>query len=97
MLLRINLIKVKKEAFGYRCLASKRQFYVENYPNLVIEKGSIDEMILVMVDIIMYLIMIKEFVHIVAESTEYIFLPVYVVCTEIVHSCRFKPGRVVEF
>ncbi|MBQ8559345.1 MAG: ABC transporter ATP-binding protein [Tyzzerella sp.] len=43
------LLKVKKEAFGYRCLTNERQYYMENYPDVVIEKGNIDEMILIMV------------------------------------------------
>ncbi len=43
------LLKVKKESHGYRCLTSERQFYVENYPDMVIEKGNIDEMILIMI------------------------------------------------
>ena len=43
------LLKVKKESFGYRCLTNQRQYYAENYPDMVIEKGNIDEMILLMV------------------------------------------------
>lgn len=43
------LLKVKKEAHGYRCLTNERQFYLENYPDMVIEKGNIDEMILIMI------------------------------------------------
>lgn len=43
------IMKVKKEAFGYRCLTNERQFYLENYPEVVIEKGNLDEMILLMV------------------------------------------------
>ena len=43
------LLKVKKDAFGYRCLTNERQYYMENYPDVVIEKGNIDEMILIMV------------------------------------------------
>ena len=43
------LLKVKKEFFGYRCLTNQRQYYAENYPDIVIEKGNIDEMILLMV------------------------------------------------
>ena len=43
------LLKVKKESFGYRCLTAERQFYAENYPDMVIEKGNIDEMILIMI------------------------------------------------
>ncbi len=44
-----HLLKVKKESFGYRCLTNERQYYAENYPDIVIEKGNIDEMILLMV------------------------------------------------
>lgn len=43
------LLKVKKETFGYRCLTNERQYYVENFPDVIIEKGNIDEMILLMV------------------------------------------------
>lgn len=43
------LLKVKKESFGYRCLTNQRQYYAENYPDMVIEKGNVDEMILLMV------------------------------------------------
>lgn len=43
------LLKVKKEAFGYRCLTNERQYYMENYSDIIIEKGNIDEMILIMV------------------------------------------------
>lgn len=43
------LLKVKQEVHGYRCLTAERQFYAENYPDMVIEKGNIDEMILIMI------------------------------------------------
>ena len=43
------LLKVKEEAFGYRCLTNERQYYMENYPDIIIEKGNIDEIILIMV------------------------------------------------
>lgn len=39
----------KKEEFGYRLLTDERQFYVENYPGMIIEKGNIDELIMMMV------------------------------------------------
>ena len=39
------LLKVKEEAFGYRCLTNERQYYMENYPDIIIEKGNIDEII----------------------------------------------------
>ena len=41
--------KVKKESFGYRCLTNEKQFYIDNYPDIVVEKGNMDEMILMMV------------------------------------------------
>lgn len=43
------LLKVKKESFGYRCLTRQKQFYMENYPGIVIEKGTIDELIIMMI------------------------------------------------
>lgn len=43
------VLKAKKEPYGYRCLTNERQFYMENYPDMVVEKGNIDDMILVMV------------------------------------------------
>ncbi len=43
------LMKVKKEPFGYRCLTRQKQFYLENYPNIVIEKGTIDELVMMMI------------------------------------------------
>lgn len=36
------LISIKEEAYGYRCLTKEKQFYQENYPELTMEKGSID-------------------------------------------------------
>ena len=35
----------KKESWGYSCLTNEKQFYMENYPGLVIEKGTVDEVI----------------------------------------------------
>ena len=43
------LLKKKKEAFGYSCLTDRRGYYLENYPELVIEKSGIDELINLMV------------------------------------------------
>lgn len=43
------LLKIKRESFGYRCLTNERQFYIENYPQIVVEKGTIDEMIVLMI------------------------------------------------
>lgn len=36
----------KKESFGYVCLTNEKKYYLENYPNAVVENGNIDELIL---------------------------------------------------
>lgn len=43
------ILRYKKESFGYGCLTDQKQFYLENYPDIAIEKGSIDELLLMMV------------------------------------------------
>lgn len=40
------LIAVKKTSFGYQGLTKQRQFYLENYPEIVMEKTNVDEIIL---------------------------------------------------
>ena len=42
------ILKTKKESFGYSCFTNQRQFYAENYPEIIIEGGSIDELIIMM-------------------------------------------------
>lgn len=42
------LIATKKEAFGYTCLTNEKQYYLDNYPNIVIENNDIDNMIILM-------------------------------------------------
>lgn len=42
------LLKIKRENYGYLCLTNQKQYYVENYPHIVIEKGNIDELMLMM-------------------------------------------------
>ncbi|MEF2782628.1 MAG: ABC transporter ATP-binding protein [Clostridium sp.] len=41
--------RIKKESYGYVCLTDQKQYYLENYPKIVIEKGSIDEIITMMI------------------------------------------------
>ncbi|MCX4267460.1 MAG: ABC transporter ATP-binding protein [Lachnospiraceae bacterium] len=41
-----HLLYRKKEAFGYELLTKERQYYQENYPNIVVEKGNIDDIII---------------------------------------------------
>ena len=43
------LIRMKKESYGYTCLTDQKQFYLENYPKIVIEKGTIDQIITMMI------------------------------------------------
>ena len=43
-----HILSSKKEAFGHICFTGEKQFYAENYPGIVIENGSIDELILMM-------------------------------------------------
>lgn len=43
------IIRTRKEKFGYSCLTDQKQFYVENYPQIVAEKGNIDEVMMMMV------------------------------------------------
>lgn len=38
------ILKRQKETFGYSCLTDQKRFYQENYPGIVIEKGSVDEL-----------------------------------------------------
>ena len=40
------ILKTNKESFGYSCFTNEKQFYVENYPGMVVEKGGIDDLIL---------------------------------------------------
>lgn len=42
------IIKAKRENYGYSCLTNQRQFYAENYPDIIIESGSIDDLIVMM-------------------------------------------------
>ena len=42
------VIKVQKETYGYACFTNDRRFYQENYPQIVVEQGGIDELILMM-------------------------------------------------
>ena len=43
------ILRVKKETYGYSCLTNQKQFYIENFPKIAIEKGTVDEVITLMV------------------------------------------------
>lgn len=42
-------LRKKKETYGYSCLTDQKQFYMENYPKLQLERGSIDNVITMMI------------------------------------------------
>lgn len=43
-----HILGARKENFGYSCFTDDRSYYEENYPGIVIQKGSIDDLILIM-------------------------------------------------
>lgn len=42
------ILRYKKEPYGYSCMTNQKQSYMENYPDVAVEKGSIDELIMMM-------------------------------------------------
>ena len=42
------LLKTQKTSYGYACFTNHKDFYQENCPAIVVENGSIDELILIM-------------------------------------------------
>lgn len=42
------IIKTIATSYGYDCLTNERAFYQENYPNLVMEQGSIDTLLVML-------------------------------------------------
>ncbi len=43
------LLRVRQEPFGCVCLTDQRAFYVENYPSVAVERGSIDGIITMLI------------------------------------------------
>lgn len=43
------ILKIQKEAFGYCCLTNEKQYYLDNYPDIIIENGTIDELMMIMI------------------------------------------------
>lgn len=43
------ILRDKKETYGHSCLTDQKTFYMENYPDIAIENGSIDEVISMMI------------------------------------------------
>ena len=46
---RTYILKKYKDTFGYRCLTDQKQFYLENYPGMIIEKSGIDILLYMMI------------------------------------------------
>ena len=46
---KVHIICSKQDKYGYACLTNQKQFYIENYPGIVVEKGSIDDLITLMI------------------------------------------------
>ena len=40
------ILNDKKESYGWLCLTSQKRYYMENYPDIVIENSTIDDLIL---------------------------------------------------
>ncbi|HIR26809.1 MAG TPA: ABC transporter ATP-binding protein [Candidatus Choladousia intestinigallinarum] len=43
------ILRRRRESYGFSCLTNQRQYYAENYPQAAIEKGSVDEVISMMI------------------------------------------------
>lgn len=43
------ILRFKKENYGYSCLTNQKQYYMENYPQFTIEKGTIDNVVTMMI------------------------------------------------
>ena len=43
-----HILSVRRTPYGYDCLTDQRQYYRENYPDVVVENGSLDEVITMM-------------------------------------------------
>lgn len=43
------ILRRRKESYGYSCLTDQKRYYMENYPKLTIEKGSIDNVVTMMI------------------------------------------------
>ena len=40
---------MRREHYGYDCLTNQKQYYRENYPDVVVERGNLDEVIAMMI------------------------------------------------
>ena len=40
------ILKEKEESYGYACLTNQKQYYMENWPQIAVEKGSVDQVMI---------------------------------------------------
>ncbi len=43
------ILRRREEEFGFSCLTKEKQFYLENYPEVIVEKGSVDGVMTMMI------------------------------------------------
>lgn len=43
------ILKTKKEPYGYSCLTSQKQYFIENHPQIIMEQCSIDKIIMMII------------------------------------------------
>ena len=41
------ILKAKEESYGYACLTNQKQYYMENWPQIAVEKGSVDQVMMI--------------------------------------------------
>ena len=42
------ILKEKEESYGYACLTNQKQYYMENWPQIAVEKGRVDQVMMIM-------------------------------------------------
>ena len=47
---RSHILWAKPVSYGYLCLTNEKHYYMENYPDMIIEKNTIDDVISLMID-----------------------------------------------
>ena len=43
-----HILSCRKESYGYLCFTDQKKYYMENYPQIIVENSGIDDMILMM-------------------------------------------------
>lgn len=43
------ILRFKKESYGCSCLTNEKQYYMDNFPEIAIERGTVDEVIMMMI------------------------------------------------